>query len=306
MSALFVGVDVGATTTRVGLVDTDGSIIRFTTTSTPQGPVAVTKLLATEIEAIIGDTDGEVGAIGVGIPGRVDPAAGTVSMAVNLDVVEPLALGPTLTRGFGVPVIVGNDVDVAAVGVHQHIGGGDGSLAYFSIGTGFATGLVLNGQLHRGVGGAGEIGHLPVPGGTARCSCGQTGCAETLASGGAMLRAWGRAGADIEQLWDAADGGDEHAAAIRMAAIDTIAWTVQCTVLFLDVERIVIGGGVTRLDHRLLGPLLDRLRAREAMSPLLPTYEMTDRVMLADLGTEYGVIGAAAIARAKAETEPLP
>ena len=306
MSMLTVGVDVGGTSTRVGLVDAAGAIVRFTATATPQGPVAVTKLVINEIEAIIADGGGEVGAIGVGIPGRIDPAAGTVSMAVNLDVVEPLALGPALAQHFEVPVMLGNDVDVAALGVHQHIGGGDGSLAYFSIGTGFAAGLVLNGQLHRGVGGAGEIGHLPVPGGTARCSCGQIGCAETLASGGAMLRAWGRDDADIEQLWDAADAGDEHARAIRAAAIDTIAWTVQCTVMLLDVERIVLGGGVTRLDRRLLNPLTDRLREREAMSPLLPTYRMSDRVMLADSGTEYGVIGAAAIARVSAATKAPP
>jgi predicted NBD/HSP70 family sugar kinase len=222
-------------------------------------------------------------------------------MAVNLGIHDALALGPALSAGLGLPVTLGNDVDMAAVGVHRHVGEPDASLAYFSIGTGFAAGLVLNGRLHRGVGGAGEIGHLPVPGGTARCSCGQIGCAETLASGGAMLRSWGRPDADIESLWDAAAAGDEQAAAIRAGAVGTVAWVIQCTVLLLDVERIVIGGGVTRLGDRLLDPLMDCLRDREAMSPLLPTYAMTERVTLADQNVEYGVIGAASIARSTVE-----
>lgn len=295
-----VGVDVGGTSTRVGLVDASGAVVRFAMTATPHGAVSVTGHLIGEIADIVGNDHHDVDAIAVGIPGRIDPVTGTVSMAVNLGIVEPLALGPTLSAEFGRPVTLGNDVDMAAAGVHRHLGGGDASLAYFSIGTGFAAGLVLNGRLHRGVGGAGEIGHLPVPGGTARCSCGQVGCAETLASGGAMLRAWGRPDADIESLWDAAESGDERAATIRAAAIATTAWVIQCAVLLLDVERIVLGGGVTRLGDRLLDPLVACLREREAMSPLLPTYAMTERVTLADQDVEYGVIGAAAIARAAA------
>lgn len=305
MSQYTVGVDVGGTSTRVGLVDPSGSIVRFAASSTPHGPDAVAEHLISEIEAIIGDDRGTVDAIAIGIPGRIDPAAGTASMAVNLGIRDALALGPVLSADLGLPVTLGNDVDMAAVGVHRHIGGGGkDSLAYFSVGTGFAAGLVLNGRLHRGVGGAGEIGHLPVPGGTTRCSCGQIGCAETLASGGAMLRAWGRPDADIESLWDAAEAGDDQAAVIRSAAIGTIAWVIQCTVLLLDVERIVIGGGVTRLGDRLLEPLVACLRERDAMSPLLPTYAMTERVSLADQGVEYGVIGAAAAARDSIEPAP--
>ena len=304
MSRYTVGVDVGGTSTRVGLVDESGSIVRFAATSTPHGATAVAQHLTAEIETVLGDDRRDVGAIGLGIPGRIDPVAGTVSMAVNLGIVEPLALGSNLSGALGLPVLLGNDVDMAAVGVHRLVEGGDASLAYFSIGTGFAAGLVLNGRLHRGVGGAGEIGHLPVPGGTARCSCGQIGCAETLASGGAMLRSWGRPAADIESLWDAADSGDEQAAAIRAAAVGTVAWVIQCTVLLLDVERIVIGGGVTRLGDRLLDPLIACLRERDAMSPLLPTYAIAGRVTLADQDIEYGVIGAAALAHAALEPTP--
>lgn len=297
MSALTVGVDVGGTSTRVGLVDVDGRLVAFAASSTPRSAEAVTKHVVAEVEAIVGRH--HVAAIGLGIPGRVDTATGTVSMAVNLGIVDPLPLGRILEDRMSCRVVVGNDVDLAAVGAHAHLAGGaDDSLVYLSIGTGFAAGLVLNGRLHRGVGGAGEIGHLPAPGGDLRCSCGQIGCVETLASGGGMLRAWGAPDGDIDALWNAADAGDELASSIRAAAIDTTAWVVQCTALLLDVDRIVIGGGVSRLGDRLLTPLITRLAERDRTSRLLPTYALAERVQLAGDDVEYGVSGAAATARA--------
>ncbi|MGB0112480.1 MAG: ROK family protein [Ilumatobacteraceae bacterium] len=292
-----VGVDVGGTSTRVGMVDADGHVGVVAASATPRGAEAVTRHLVAEIGAVIDRSGTEPGAIAIGIPGRVDPSTGTVALAVNLGIEEPLLLGPAVAAALGRPVVVGNDVDVAAVGAHEQLGGGTESLVYFNIGTGFAAGLVLDGRLHRGVGGAGEIGHLPVPGGRQRCRCGQIGCAETLASGRSMLRAWGHPESDLEELWNAADDGEDLAVTIRDAALDTIAWLAQCTVMMLDVERIVIGGGVSRLGTRLLDPLLTRLLRQADASPLLPTYALTDRVRLADPDVEYGVRGAAVIAR---------
>lgn len=300
-----IGVDVGGTTTRVGIVGADGVTHHLSTTPTPHGPEALTAHLLAEIGAMVLRSGDAARAIGVGLPGRIDAGAGTVAMAVNLGVVEPLPLGGLLADAFALPVALGNDVDLAALGASEHLGPSVANLAYLSIGTGFAAGLVLDGSLHRGAIGAGEIGHLPVPGGNLRCSCGQVGCAETMASGASMLQQWGHGDGDIAALWDAADAGDAVASSIRSRFVDTIAWVTQCTMMMLDVETIAIGGGVSKLGARLLQPLRAELDARAVESALLATYRCADRVVVAPAGVEYGVTGAAIVARALVAGESI-
>ena len=130
-----------------------------------------------------------VAAIGVGVPGRVDPATGTVTLAVNLGW-SNLELGRRLEQRLGRPCVLENDVRAAALGLHRRRVVGDvDDLAYVAVGTGVSAGVILGGQLHRGVRGlAGEIGHVIAVSSGPACSCGERGCLETLVSGPAIAR----------------------------------------------------------------------------------------------------------------------
>src|SRR5690606_1022165 len=125
-------------------------------------------------------TPRQIRSIGLGVPGLVDPATGIVQLAVNLNL-QRYPLGPSVAARFKTPAFLENDVRTAAVGAFAYVQQTEPvqSLAYGSIGTGVAAGVILNGRLHRGHNGmAGEIGHMIVEPGGARCNCGQYGCLE--------------------------------------------------------------------------------------------------------------------------------
>ncbi len=128
-------------------------------------------------------------AIGVGVPGRVDPAEGTVTLAVNLGW-RDFPLKAALETRLGRPCIVENDARAAAIGLHERGVLGDfDDLAYLAVGTGIAAGVVLDGTLHRGARGlAGEIGHAIADRDGPVCACGQHGCLEAFVSGPAIAR----------------------------------------------------------------------------------------------------------------------
>ena len=158
-------------------------------------------------------------AVGMGIPGLVDRDAGTVRHAVNLGLGdEPLALADHVGDLARAPVVVDNDVNVAAVGAASALGC-PSDLAYLSVGTGVAAGFVLGGRIRQGAhGAAGEIGHLPVDPGGPLCECGQRGCLEAVASGTAIAKRWpsaGGAASAASELLAAAAAGDGVAAEVR-------------------------------------------------------------------------------------------
>ncbi len=188
---LSVGLDIGATKTLGLVADADGTIRAEVREPTEPGAEGRGPTAARVVEALRKATDEELtGAVGIGVPGLVDVEQGAVKHAVNLDVDgDWFPLRTLLADRLGVPVVVENDVNAAALGAVALSGKED--LVYLSIGTGLAAGLVLGGRLRRGNhGAAGEIGHLPVDPAGAPCQCGQRGCLETVASGSALAAAW--------------------------------------------------------------------------------------------------------------------
>ena len=160
--AMSVGLDIGATKTLGVVADGDGTIRAEVREPTEPGAEGVVRTAARVVEALRKATDEELtGAVGIGVPGLVDVEQGAVKHAVNLDVDgDWLPLRTLLGDRLGVPVVVENDVNAAALGAVALSGKED--LVYLSIGTGLAAGLVLGGRLRRGNhGAAGEIGHLP-------------------------------------------------------------------------------------------------------------------------------------------------
>jgi glucokinase len=293
-----VGVDVGGTTTRAVVYDTDGDALRVAVSATPSGPAALVDHVVAEIEA--GAEGQRLTHVGIGMPGAV--LDGIVTMALNVGIESPLAIAGQIGGRLGVPVNVENDVNAAALGAHLHLDGEVGtSLAYVSIGTGVAAGLVIDGQIVRGAHGvAGEIGHIALAGHTRTCVCGQVGCIEAVASGRSLMARMAEAGltGDAVALWDAAESGHAQAATIRDEAVAALAWGCYMTVMLVDVERVVIGGGVgIALGERLVDRLRQRLDAIGGRSPFVSSLGLAGRLVAAPNGVELGALGADRSAR---------
>jgi glucokinase len=289
-----IGIDIGGTKTEAVLLGDDGGVVAEARRPAGFGAEAV---IATAFGALDdlgrplepGDT------LGVGIPGAVDSARGRVEHAVNLDVVG-LDLGPELAARTGIPVRIENDVNAAALGAFARTGGGpDDSMAYLNLGTGLAAGIVLGGRLWRGARGvAGEIGHIPVDPLGEHCRCGQRGCLEMVASGASVARAWPvEAGFPIRDLLDRAAAGEERAVAVRDRFAAGVADAVRLLVLSVDVERVVIGGGLTRLGDELLALVRGALEAQARGSAFLAAQDLAGRVSLVPHDVPVSAVGAA-------------
>jgi predicted NBD/HSP70 family sugar kinase len=303
-----VGVDIGGTKTEAVAIDGAGLVIdevRVATGFGEEAVIASTVAAVTGLAERLGTTPTGFGAIGVGVPGAVDPASGRVAHAVNLGL-DGLALGEELAARLGVRVRLENDVNVAALGAFHLLGSGpERSMAYLNLGTGLAAGLVLGGRLWRGSRGtAGEIGHIPVDPSGDLCSCGQRGCLELLASGSAVARQWPTEHPrPVQDLFEAAAAGDALAIEVRQRFIDNVASAVRVLVLTVDVDDVVIGGGITSLGVPLLDAIRDVLAGWSAQSQFLASLELPSRVGLAPAGPVASV-GAALLAELSPSTEP--
>lgn len=320
------GIDLGGTKVQAIVFDTaTESVLGQARSPTPAqgGPPAVLDTLVEALEAAAADAGrhvGELAGLGVGCPGQVDADAGTLARAGNLsDWQGPFALGAALTERTGLPVRLGNDVDVATQAEFQ-LGAGRsaGSLLGVFWGTGVGGGLILDGQPWRGRGAAGEIGHMVVRRGGPRCPCGRRGCLEAYAGRRAMeLRARRKVqrGTDSE-LFDimqergrnslssgvwarALDRGDHLAHALINRAVKALGAGVASAVNLLDVELVVIGGG---LGVRFGAPMVDRIAA--AMEPHLFSDERPPEVCVAELGDLGGAIGAALLSERHPSSGP--
>ena len=284
-----IGVDIGGTKTEAVAIDDAGRVIvevRVATGFGPRAVIASTVAAVTELAERVGTATADFGAIGVGVPGAVDPASGRVAHAVNLGL-DGLALGDELAARLGVRVRLENDVNAAALGAFHLLGHGpERSMAYLNLGTGLAAGLVLGGRLWRGSRGtAGEIGHIPVDPAGELCSCGQRGCLELLASGSAVARQWPTEHPrPVQNLFEAAAAGDALAIEVRQRFIDNVASAVRVLVLTVDVDDVVIGGGITSLGSPLLEAIREVLAAWSAQSEFLASLELPSRVGLAPAG----------------------
>ncbi|MGF0116188.1 ROK family protein [Promicromonospora sp. Marseille-Q5078] len=314
-----VGLDIGGTKTLAVLLDADGTTVaqaRLATERGPRGVVAGAARAARGVARQAGIDLADVVGIGVGMPGLVDPEAGTVRHAVNVGVDgEPLALAALLGDALGgIPVGLENDLNVAALGAAHLEATATGTprsqvdLAFLALGTGLAAGLVLDGELRRGFGGAaGEIGHVPVDPAGPECPCGQRGCLELYASGTAVDRLWpARTGrpAPVE-LFEAAGRGVPAALEARDTYASAVAAAVRMLVLTVDVRHVVLGGGVAQLGE----PLLDAVRAalvrESASSGFLGSLHLADRVRLAPGRVPVGAVGAAVVGRSVAGRAPM-
>jgi glucokinase len=315
------GIDLGGTKIQAVVMGPRGKVVGEAKLPTPEegGPPAVVEKIVEamrEAAAAAGVETDQLAGTGVGSPGAVDAEAGLVAGARNLpDWEEAFPLALALSERLGCPVALGNDVQVAVDGEFA-LGAGrrNNSLLGVWWGTGVGGGIILDGKPWIGRGAAAEIGHVVVKMGGALCTCGREGCMEAYAGRGAMeieARRQVKKGRETELfdimekrgrtrlqsgIWARAlEREDELAVRLIERAVEALGAGVASVVNVLDVEAVVIGGG---LGSRLGEPYVERIR--EAMQPHLFVSDRPPAVRAAALGDLGGAIGASLLVKGRA------
>jgi len=307
------GIDLGGTKIQTAIVDAAGKVLGESRRPTPtrgEPRDVASEMAAALLEAAekAGVETSALEGIGVGSPGDVDEGTGVVSGARNLPGWDgSFALAETLKKDLGAEVRVGNDVQVATE-AEFHLGAGRefSSLIGVFWGTGVGGGLVLDGKPWLGRGAAGEIGHMVVKRGGAKCPCGRKGCLEAYAGRAAMeteARRQHEEGAKTDLfklmrkhgkdrltsgIWERAiDHGDLLATELIDRAVEMLGTGIASAVNLLDPEAVIVGGGLgVRFGERYMEPL-----AKE-MHKHLFIDESPPAVRVASLGDLGGAIGA--------------
>ncbi len=314
------GIDLGGAKIQTVVVDDDWSVRGKTRDETPfdAGPAGVATAMADALRRAAAEAGVETQAltgVGIGSPGDVDDRAGTVSSARNLPGWEgTVDLRSTLEPQLGCPISLGNDVQVAT-NAEFEVGAGRDFNSVLGVfwGTGVGGGIVLDGKPWVGRGGGGELGHIVVKMGGARCTCGRRGCLEAYAGRASMeahARRRHKAGTKtvlfklMEEhgrdrltsgIWSRALAhDDELARKLIDRAVEALGAGVASAQNLLDVEAVVIGGG---LGTRFGQGYVDRIAA--AMLPHLFVDYRPPEMRLAALGDLGGAIGAAMLSRAR-------
>jgi glucokinase len=310
---LAIGVDIGGTKVAAGVVDDQGRVIDSTRRPTPGSDVARTEEVIAEVVRELSARH-QVSAVGIGAAGWIANDLATVLFSPHLawrD--EPLR--DALAEAIGVPVVVENDANAAAWAEYRYGAARGAQVAVMvTMGTGIGGGLVIGGVLYRGAYGVGcEYGHMSVVPDGRRCACGNRGCWEMYASGRALARdareladvspvgahrLMTLAGGDLNQLTgplvtQAAREGDPAAVEIYTAMGRWLGRGLANLAAVLDPTVFVIGGGVSEAGDLLLGP------ARQAFGESLTGrgFRPAADILLAELGPQAGLVGAADLAR---------
>jgi glucokinase len=308
------GIDLGGTKIQTVVVDAGNNVLGQSRRPTPTegGPEDVANEMVAALEEAVdgaGIKVGDLGGVGLGSPGDADEKTGVVSDARNLPGWRgPFPLGEHLSAQFGVPVKVGNDVQVAVQGEFE-LGAAREFDTILGVwwGTGVGGGLILDGKPWLGRGAAAEIGHVVVKMGGARCTCGRKGCMEAYAGRMAMeikARKEVERGAKTDLfklmeehgrdrltsgIWERAlQHGDDLATKLMDRAVKALGAGVASCVNVIDPEAVIIGGG---LGSRMGERYVRRIAAR--MHPHLFTDDRPPEIRLAGLGDLGGAIGAA-------------
>jgi glucokinase len=273
---LVLGVDVGGTTIKAALLDSDGLEFGHSERPTPRhlGPDAVTETIVGAIVELRDQVPAgaRLRAVGLVVPGVVNAQQGIAVYATNIGW-RQLPLRQIVAEAVGLPVVLDHDVRAAGL-AELETGAGRGlqEVLFVALGTGVAAAVITRGQVSAGATGrAGELGHLPVFPGGEWCACGQRGCTETYASGAALSRRYSAASGitDVpaEEVISRAAAGDPVADAIFSDAITALGRALVHYVLLMDPELIIIGGGMAAAGAALIQPLTREVQAGLAWRP---------------------------------------
>jgi len=319
-SDLYVGVDVGGTNIRAGVVDSGGRILGEARrpTQAEQGlPAAVERTAEAILEAIAraGFLPGQIRAAGLGVPGAHNSKEGITFFSPNFPDSRNTPVAPPIREATGLPTFMLNDVSVTTLGEHR-FGAGRGSdqVVMITLGTGIGGGAVIDGQLRIGyTEGFAEVGHMIIDPEGPFCGCGSRGCWEALAARDAIVA---RAATKIQHgresliaekveyrlgsitpalIAHCAEEGDVVACEVMSEIGHYVGIGISNLIQLYNPEVFVIGGGIAQAGAVLLEPILRTVRARAHMVPA-----HTARIVTAQLGDDAGIIGGAVLAAAEA------
>ena len=289
MTKLFLGVDVGGTTVKLGICDEMGQPGARASIATDAfaSPDEMLARIGESARSLINDA-GRVRGGGVGTPGPLDPERVALRRANHLPLWKDVAIPRILGDLLSIPIVLENDAN-CATWAEARIGAGQGasSVVLFTLGTGVGGGVVLDGKLWRGAAGAaGALGHLVVDPAGPVCLCGQHGCLEQYASATSVARRAGKRSAS--DAFAAAQRDDAASIEAVRSAGDALGAAIAAVVHTLQPQVIVLGGGMSAAGDALLLPVRDAVRRRVRAAWLERT-----SIVLGALGADAGWIGAA-------------
>lgn len=306
----YVGIDLGGTNTKIGLLDEDGNILFSTIvkTESEQGFEKTIERLSNILKIQVSNLNisfNDVAGVGLGVPGPVANGR-IVKFWANFPWPVNVDLAAEFEKHLGVPVKVDNDVNVITLG-EMWKGGGRGykNVLGLAIGTGIGGGVVVNGKLVSGKNGAGgEVGHIKVERDGKLCGCGQEGCWEAYASATGLVReAKSRITVnknnllyertkdrevEAKDIFDAARDGDEFSLNLVDYEAEFIALGIGNLLNVLDTDVVVVGGGIALAGDILFNKINEKLRKYAMLSTLEGL-----KIVQAELGNDAGIYGAA-------------
>jgi glucokinase len=311
---LILGIDLGGTDCKCGIIDSQGGIVRKASypTEIARGPDGVLKLIADHAREIIGSD--KVDRVGMGVPGPMSSREGIVYEAPNLRGWINIEVRRILEEHLGLPVVLNNDANAAAYGEFwAGAGRGVQNMIMFTLGTGVGGGIILNGKLYGGPDDtAGELGHMVVNFYGPECGCGNKGCLEAYASATAIRRMvregiaaghetsirTGEATEDFgaKVVYDAAVAGDDFAIDVLHAVGRALGIAAANVINIFNPDLIVFGGALAGAGDFIFGPLRAAAAANAFKKPASRC-----RIVVAQLGPDAGIVGAAGLASKQAD-----
>ena len=316
----YVGVDIGGTNLKAGLVDENGVLLatqkmKVASIADDDGLAWTVASLVQELAHTVNISVSDVASVGVGVPGTVEIRSGSINYTCNLPL-RNVPLRKLFHRYLSIPLYIENDANCAALAEFL-VGAGRDSKRFVTItlGTGVGAGIVHNGKIYHGANGmAGEVGHMVIQRGGLPCPCGRHGCWEQYASATALKRMTAAALAahshsilaqvvaenegrvSGQSAFIAARRGDPVGQQVCDEYVDYLACGVVNVVNIFQPDTLAIGGGVSNeAEEQLLLPVQQRV-ARES----IPCgRDRRTRIVKAELGNRAGIIGAALLGKNK-------
>lgn len=321
MSKKLLGIDLGGTTIKFGILTLEGEVQEkwaIETNTLENGRHIVSDIVESLKHrlSLYGLTKDDFLGIGMGSPGAVDRTSKTVTGAFNLNWADTQEVGSVIEKEVGIPFFIDNDANVAALG-ERWVGAGANNpdVVFVTLGTGVGGGVIADGNLIHGVAGAGgEIGHMIVdPENGFMCTCGNKGCLETVASATGVVRVARQLAEQYEgssaikaaidngdtvtskDIFIAAEDGDKFANSVVERVSRYLGLAAANISNILNPDFVVIGGGVSAA-----GEFLRSRVEKYFVTFAFPQVKKSTKIKIAELGNDAGIIGAASLANQQA------
>lgn len=308
MRKYLIGIDLGGTNLKAGIVDRNGKILHQFSIKTDAN--AESQVISRQICELVAEIikKGRIGqadivGIGLGSPGLIDKKGETILFSPNLPKWHDVPIKKVIGEKFDLPCILENDANAAAWG-EKWVGAGKNanSLVMLTLGTGIGGGIIIDNKLWRGMNNvAAEIGHMTIQADGPRCNCGNYGCIEVYASATGMVRRFkellesGKASSlkkndeiTAKRISEAAVQGDKTALSIIEETGRYLGIAMVNIIHILNPEVIVLAGGMIGSGELLMNPIKQIIEKRA----LKASYKDT-KILFSQLGTDAGIIGAA-------------